>query len=117
MNHTTRIACVLTALSLAAPFSAQAATEKEGLDSCAAALVAQIGEAQNSPVTYRLSKRSNGSGLQLRSNSTFYIDIVNPDNQEVVVRADCLVSSDGEIIKLEMLPPNALSARKRSAIS
>lgn len=115
MKHRTRMITVLSALSLVAPISAQAATEQETIDSCAAAVAAEIGEVQGSPVGYRSDKGSGYSPGRLRSQSTIYMDVTNSRNREIVARADCVVSADGEIVELKMLYLNALSAHHRSS--
>lgn len=114
LKHRIRMTALLPAMALMAPGAAFAASEQSGLDACATAMTELLGNAQGSPVGYQVGRGSNYSSAPLRRTSTFYMDAVNPDTREVVARADCVISSNGQVIELKMLESDALSASHRA---
>ena len=114
MNTRTHLISIVSALSLTVPLSSQAATEQQALDACAAALAANLGEAQGSEVGVSIGPGSSYAPISLTRTTTIYMDAVDPKTEQVVARADCRVSARGEVLELKMLHLNALSASHRS---
>lgn len=114
MKHRNRMTALLSAIALMAPGSLFAASEQSGLDACATAMTEFLGNAQGAPMGYQVGRGSSYSSVPLRRTSTFYMDAVNPDTREVVARANCVISADGQVIELNMLDLDALSAAHRS---
>ena len=111
----TRLGLVLTTVSLLAPVSLHAATELDAINACAKALADQIGDAQGSPVAYRISGDSSDSPALLSGITSFYIDAAAPQSGDIVARADCRVDATGEVKTLRQL--NSTEARLLKQLS
>lgn len=102
------------ALALAAtPFSVSAFTADTAMNACAAALTAEMSEANGKTPAYSLDESSLDLG-RLHTTSVFYLDARDPETREVVARADCVVDSRARVKRFELLPLDAADAAERS---
>lgn len=97
------------ALSLA-PFTASAYSTEKALNACAAALTAKISDGE---MAWRIDEDSFGSG-NLTELSMFHLDARNPETDEVVARADCVVDNRARVKRLKTLPLDAEDAQERA---
>jgi len=98
-----------------APYSVKAATMEKGLDACADALVSELASSNGAPLDYSLSPESDASGSRLKRREMIHLDARDPNSQEVVARADCVVDNKGKVRRLVSVPLNAADAAERAA--
>lgn len=98
-----------------APLSVNAATMETGLDACADALVTELADDTGNPVNYRVSPESDISGSRLKQTEVIHLDVHDPESEEVVARADCVVSRQGKVRRLISVPLEAADAAERAS--
>ena len=98
-----------------APFSVKAASQQDGLDACASAVVDELAISNGAPLDYRMSEVSRASKSRLRVRETFHFDVHDPNSDEVVARADCVVDSRARVKKVVTLPLDEPDAAQRAA--
>lgn len=100
-----------SALALSvSPFSASAYTAEKALNACAAALTAEMSGAE---LAYSIDENSY-SNTRLKGIETFHLDARDPDSDEVVARADCVVDRRANVKQLKTLPLDAEDAKERA---
>ena len=87
-----------------APYSVKAAYLKDGLDACASAVVSDLASSNGAPLNYSMSKESQPSNSRLRARETIHLDVVDPQSNEVLARADCFVDSRARVKKVVSVP-------------
>lgn len=92
----------------------QAATHNDGLDACAAAVVSELGNAQGAAMKYSMAPGSDTSNVKLKRREVFHMDIRDPQTQEIIARADCIVDENAAVRKLKNLPIDAKDAVVRA---
>ncbi|MBT8070270.1 MAG: hypothetical protein KJO80_07540 [Gammaproteobacteria bacterium] len=103
------------ALAIAAvPFHTYAVTKQAGLEACAEAMVNDLATRQNSPMVLNLDPSSKGGKGKLRRREVFHLDAVNPDDEAVVARMDCVVNYKAEVTQLITVPLDGENARVRA---
>lgn len=93
---------------------AEAASGKDGLAACVAALAQQISEAQGTGVNARISENSRVPAGRLNRRNTYFLDARDAGDSGLVVKADCVVNARAEVEKLVRLPADAPAAEERS---
>lgn len=114
MNAKNTLALACAALASMPHPAAEAASARTGLESCVSALTKKISDVQGVGVEARISEDSRFGRSRLEGRSTFHLDARDPRSEEVVMRADCVVNSRGEVRSLIMLPKDAPDADERS---
>ena len=106
----------LVAAMTVAPFHANATlvSAQEGMDACAAAMVAELAANQGAPMVYNLDPESKSTGKLKNRREVFHLDALDPESQEVVARVDCVVDSRARVQKLIAVPLDAPAARMRA---
>jgi hypothetical protein len=97
-----------------APFSVKAATLKDGLDACASAVVSELASSNGAPLDYRMSEDSHASNSRLRVREIIHLDVLDPQSNEVVARADCVVDSRARVKKVVSVPLDEPDAAMRA---
>jgi cation transport ATPase len=106
------LACVAAA-SMLHP-AAEAASKRDGLEACVSALTREISDERGTGVEARISEDSHAGFGRLAARSKFYLDARDPRSEEIVLKADCVVNSRGQVRKLTTLPSDAPEAEERS---
>ena len=65
-------------------------------------------------VEARISEDSRYGRSRLADRSTFHLDARDPRTEEIVMKAECVVNSRGEVRSLITLPKDAPDAEERS---
>lgn len=102
------------AISLA-PLGVKAATMEDGLDACADALASELSESIGTTLEFRVNPESEVSGSRLKGTEVIHLDARDPESQEVVARADCVVSNYGKVRRLISVPLEAADAAQRAS--
>ena len=97
------------ALSLA-PFTASAYTGETAMNACAEAFTAEI---TGEEIAWRLDEESDVAG-RLNGSQILHLDARDPETNEVVARADCVVDSRARIKRLTTIPVDAKDASERA---
>lgn len=111
---------VKTAIALAAlvagtlPITALATNGDKALEACVSALVQDISDAQDSPLRATISDDSLVSNSRLGRRTRIHLDARDPVSREVLVKADCVVNRNAEVLELHRLPDEAPEAEVRS---
>lgn len=101
------------AISMAS-FTAEAASRKDGLDACADALVVEMSSDHETPLNYQVGPESDFSDKKMGKREVFHLDARDPASDEVVARADCVVSRNGKVLRLVSVPLSADDAATRA---
>ena len=115
MNHSKILTVGCAMVISLAPLGAKAATMKTGLVACADALVSELADSRGTPFDYRVNPESDFSNSRLRSTEVIHLDARDPKSQEVVARADCVVSHYGKVRRLITVPLKAADAAERAS--
>lgn len=105
------------AISVAAAtlsMGANAATRADGLNACAQAAVAQLGNEQEAPIDYSISPESTTADIKLKNLELFHLDLRNPENDAIVARIDCTVDRAAKVRDLKKVPVNGKDAFVRA---
>jgi cation transport ATPase len=94
--------------------AAEAASERDGLEACVSALTKEISDTHGAGVEARISEDSLAGRGRLGARSKFYLDARDSRNEEIVLKADCVVNSRGQVRSLITLPDDAPAAEERS---
>ncbi len=97
------------ALSLA-PFTASAYTAETAMNACAEAFTAEI---TGEELAWRLDEETDVDG-RLNGSQILHRDARDPETNEVVARADCVVDSRARIKRLTTIPIDAKDASERA---
>ena len=95
--------------------NAGVASSKEALDACAMAIVENLAAEQGSPMAYNLDPASMGNKADLKRREVIHLDVRNPDSDEIVARADCVIDNRANVKKLINVPLDAPDARMRAS--
>lgn len=114
MSSKKTLALLLTAATPLLSGPAGAASGKDGLDACVSRLAKAISEAQDAPVSVRISDPSKSMLRRLRGRTQFYLDAVDPASEEIVAKADCTVDRRAVVRGFDLLPEDAPLAEIRS---
>ena len=98
-----------------APFSVKAASLHDGLDACASAVVNKLATSNDAPLDYSISEDSHASKLPLRGLETFHLDVHDPNGDEVIARADCVVDARARVKRVVTLSLDEPDAAQRAA--
>jgi hypothetical protein len=115
MNNSKILAMSCAVAMALAPYSVKAASLQDGLDACASAVVGELATSNGAPLDYSMSENSGGSKARLRVRETIHLDVHDPNSNEVVARADCVVDSRARVKKVVTLPLDQPDAARRAA--
>ena len=114
MNVKNTLALALAAAASMPHPAAEAAPARIGLESCVSAMTREISEVQGKGVEARISEDSRYGRSRLADRSVFHLDARDPRTEEIVMKAECVVNSRGEVRSLITLPKDAPDAEERS---
>ncbi len=115
-NRTRMNALCAVAISLT-PVMSNAASEQDGVNACAKALTSQLAEIQSAPIEFTIGSDSHFSTRRLDRLNRFFLDARDPRSQEIIARADCVVSGNAEVKRLTMTPLDEHGVRLRQLAS
>jgi len=114
MKHVKSVIAVAALAAFSFPTAAQAAKGADGLEACVSALVKDLSSAQDFPMQATISEDSFVAEERLGRRTLIHLDARDPVSREIVVKADCVVNRQAEVIRLERLPDEAPEAEVRS---
>ena len=97
-----------------APLHSEAATRGAGFNACADALVNKLSVANGAPLGFQLGNEQENSGMRMSQRETYHLDVTDPNTQEIVARADCVVDRNARVRRLVSVPLNSDDARSRA---
>ena len=100
--------------SLTSGVAQAGASGQEGFAACVDALVTSLATAQGHPLQATISENTAISDSRLNHRTRIYLDARDPVSREIVAKADCLLSKNAEVLRLEHLPEHAPEAAIRS---
>lgn len=113
MNHN-KVFSFGCALAIAmAPLASEAATRTAGLNACADALVNKLSVENGAPLGFQLGADSEQSNAQMSNRELYQLDVRDPNTQEVVARAQCVVDRQARVRQLVSVPLSADDAAER----
>jgi len=92
---------------------AEAASGTAGLNACVSALAREISESQGAGVNVRLDEDTKAGRKRLLYPTTFFLDALNPANEEIVAKVNCTVDTRARVRRFVVLPNDAPVARLR----
>ena len=107
-KHMIKLGSVL-ALSMA-PFTASAYTAETAMNACAEAFTAEI---TGEELAWRLDEETKVAG-RLKGSEVLHLDARDPETNEVVARAECVVDSRARVKRVIVLPIDAEDASERA---
>lgn len=106
---------VALALALAAqPMAATAASERKAIEACTEAAIAGSDKVNQASLSISIDEGLESSDRNLQKGGVFYLDIRNPENGEVVARADCHFGKQAQVLSLVTVPVTAEDANRRA---
>lgn len=114
MNHNKVFTVTCTLAIAMAPFNSEAATRQAGLNACADAMVSKLSTENGAPLGFRLGPDSEKSNAHMSFREIYHLDVRDPNTQEVVARADCVVDRKANVRQLVSVPLGADDASKRA---
>lgn len=88
----------------AVPHDGYAATFKEALEACAAAVTEQLADSRESPLTFRIETPDASYERRMYARTMFLLDVAGAKDSQPLARANCVVSRGGDVQQLTMLP-------------
>ena len=114
MKHVKAAIAVAALVAGTSPVTVLAANGDKALEACVSALVQNLSDAQSSPLRATISEDSFVSNSRLGRRTRIYLDARDPVSQEILVKADCIVDRNAEVLELQRLPDEAPEAEIRS---
>lgn len=102
-------ALLIMTLSLS-PLMAHAITETQAIDACAQSLAERIELAQGAPLSYSIGEESLQSTRRVRDTASYQLLVKDANSDARVFEADCVVSSNGRVRLLNIVPVLAKNA-------
>lgn len=117
MSNRTRMKTLCAVAISLTPLLSHAASEQDGVNACAEALTSQLAEMQSAPIEFTIGSDGHFSTRRLDRLNRFFLDARDPQSQEVIARADCIVSWNAEVKRLTMIPLDEHAASLRQLAS
>lgn len=99
---------------VAVPFYLQAGTKQAGLEACAEAMVGDLASSQGAPMVYNLNPDARKDRGRLHRREVFHLDALDPKDDAVIARVDCVVNHKAEVTRLIPVPLEGEDARVRA---
>jgi len=117
MSNRTRMKTLCAVAISLTPLLSHAASEQDGVKACAEALTSQLAEMQSAPIDFKIGSIGQFSTRRLDKLNRFLLDAKDPQSQDVIAKAECIVSWSAEVKRLTMIPLDGHAAGLRQVAS